>query len=87
MNTELKERLTNLEERLKERGVESVRFHVDKTDDINTEQVAIEAAEFIEAVLDGKTKPFFGLGDSSNPATISYFAEQRRKYEEVHGPI
>lgn len=87
MNTELKERLTNLEARLKERGVVDVKLHVDNTTGATTDQVAAEAAAFLEAILDGKTKPFFGIGDSDNPATIAYFAEQRRQYEAIHGPL
>ncbi len=87
MNTELKERLANLEVRLKERGVVDVKFHVDKSGNPSADKVASDAADFIEAMLDGKAKPFFGIGDSDNPATIAYFAEKRRQYEAIHGPL
>lgn len=87
MNTELKERLDALSERLKEHEVVDVKFHVDKRDNSSADKVASDAADFIEAILDGKAKPCFGIGDSKNPATIAYFAEQRRQYEAVHGPL
>jgi hypothetical protein len=87
MNTELKARLDNLSERLKERGVVDVKLHVDKSGNPSVDKVASDVADFIEAILDGKTKPCFGIGDSNNPATIAYFAEKRRQYEAVHGPL
>lgn len=87
MNTELEARLKNLEERLKERGVVDVKFHVDHSKGATAEQLATETAEFVEAILDGRTKPCFGIGDSDNPATIAYFAEKRREYEAIHGPL
>jgi hypothetical protein len=67
MNTELKARLDALSERLKERGVVDVKFHVDKSGNPSADKVASDAADFIEAILDGKTKPCFGIGDSDNP--------------------
>jgi hypothetical protein len=87
MNTELKARLDSLSERLKELGVVDIKLHVDKTGNPSSDKVASDVAEFIEAYLDGKTKPCFGIGDSNNPATIAYFAEKRRQYEAVHGPL
>lgn len=87
MNTELEARLKSLEERLKERGVVDVKLHVDRTKGATAEQLAADTADFVEAILDGRMKPCFGIGDSDNPATIAYFAKKRREYEAIHGPL
>lgn len=56
-----KERLMGLEQRLRERGVVDVKFH--RTGN-NPQQMAEDICDALEAVLDGKTVPFNGLGDS-----------------------
>lgn len=55
-------RSTEIEAKLRDRGVVDVKFDFAKTDE-SISQVANDCADFLEAVLDMRTKEFAGLGD------------------------
>lgn len=59
---ELKVRLAALDEKLRERGVVDVKLHADYTQPF--EKVAEDVITFLEAILDGRTRPMPPLGDS-----------------------
>lgn len=60
---ELKKRIEELEEKLKSRGVVDIKFHVEKSE-VTFSCVTENVCEFLEAMLEGKTRPFKGIGDS-----------------------
>jgi hypothetical protein len=64
---ELKERLDKIQQRLIDAGYKDVKLHV--VPGATLEKILNDAAEILEAVLDGKTKPLPPFNDSARAAT------------------
>jgi len=61
-----KDRLDQIQKELENRGYQDVKFHIVNAEDKTLEDLGHEAADFLQAILDGKHKPAPRLGDSQN---------------------
>ncbi len=62
-DTTATDRLSKLQAALRDRGVVDVKFFLSK-EEATPSKVANDAMNLLEAMLEGRTRPFTGLGDS-----------------------
>lgn len=80
MSPELKERLDAVQAELAKRGVVDLKLDWAKDAPRDTESRALALVTFMEAMLDGKSEPVFGINDSDDPEVRAYFEEKRQEY-------
>lgn len=80
MTPELKERLDAVQAELAKRGVVDLKLAWATDTPRDAESRGMALVTFMEAMLDGKSEPVFGINDSDDPEVRAYFEEKRQEY-------